>query len=185
MLLKPLSMQFIYDFSKQYNIDPALILAIGKKESNLQNFDRNGQLISRYEPHIYRGFLLVKNGRKLKHPALPGIMPEWIKKHTEEELRMLSTSYGIFQIMGYYYPELGYERIQDLVEDWNVEEICVKKALEFMVKYRGGNFLKALQKNSYTDIAGMWNGAGFRKNNYDIDLEIYHKQIQKVIKNVN
>lgn len=184
-MLKPLSMQFIKEFAKQYNIDPALILAIGKKESNLINTDRNGLIIKRFEPHIYRGFLLVLNGRMLKHPALPGIMPEWIKKHNETELRLMSTSYGIFQIMGYYYPEMGYKSIYDLIEDWNVEEICVKKSLEFMVKYRGGNFIKALQNNDYVNIAKMWNGLGYAKNNYDKDLELYHKEIQKIIKTVN
>lgn len=184
-MLKPLSMQFITDFSKQYGIEPALILAIGKKESNLNNYDKNGLLIKRFEPHIYRGFLLVKKGRLLKHPVLPGIMPEWIKQHNEDELRLLSTSWGIFQIMGYYYPEMGYKTIIDLVEDWNVEEICIKKSLEFIVKYRGGNFLKALQNNDYINIARMWNGLGYARNNYDKDLERYHKEIQQVIKSVN
>lgn len=185
MLLKPLSMQFIFEFGQQYKVDPALILAIGKKESNLKNCDNNGLLIKRFEPHIYRGFILVKKDRLLKHPALPGLMPEWIKKHTEDELRMLSTSYGIFQIMAYYYPELGYKSVRDLVEDWNVEEICVKKSLEFMLKYRGGNFIKALQNNDYENIAKMWNGLGYKRNNYDTDLKKYHTEIQQVIKNVN
>lgn len=189
MLLKPLSMQFIFEFSKQYNIDPALILAIGKKESNLQNYDKNGLLISRFEPHIYRGFLLVWEGKLNRHPLLPGIKADWIRKHKKDELKLLATSYGIFQIMGYWYEWFGYNNlencIKEIINDWMVEEVCVQEFLLFCLKYRDGQFLKALQEKKYLRIALMYNGKGFRKNNYDIDLEIFHRQIQQVIKNVN
>jgi hypothetical protein len=178
-----MSLRLIREFSEQYKIDPALILAIGKKESNLNNVDKDGNLIKRYEPHIYRGFYLVSKGRIPKHPALPGLMSDWIKKHSDKQLEMISTSYGIFQIMGYYYPELGYSKIEDLVEDWSVEEVCVHKSLEFMVKYRGGDFLKALQKNDYETIARLWNGTGFKKNNYDTDLKKYHLELKNFIWN--
>ncbi len=178
-MLRELSKKFIYQFCEQFKIEPALIYAIGKKESNLQLTDKNGQLISRFEKWVYRGFKQVKDGKRLRLSSLPGILPEWIKSHSDDELVKISASWGIFQIMGYYYPEMGYSNISDLIEDWLVEEICVKKSLEFMIRYRGGEFLKALQNKDFHRIALYWNGAGFTKNNYDKDIEKYYNEIKQ------
>lgn len=180
-MLKSLSLEFLIGFAEQYNINPAILLAIAKKESNCNHHDGRGIIQQRFEVHIYNGFLSVLEGKLKRHPSLPGLSSKWIKKHSKSEARLLSTSYGVFQIMGWHYPMLGYDSIGGMLEDWEIEEVHIKDFCLFCIKYNNGKFLKALQELDFERIALMYNGAGYKRNNYDTDLkkffEIYKSNI--------
>lgn len=178
--LKPLSIKFLQDFAKQYNIEFPLLLAIGKKESGLMHC-KDGQLQKRFEPHIYKGFLRVKKGEIEKHPSLPSLSADWIKTHTDDELKNLSTSYGVYQIMGWHYKDLYYQTVGDMVEDWNNEEIHIKDFCLFCIRYYNGKFLEALQKKDFEKIALLYNGKYFRANKYDTDIKKFYLKFKEVL----
>ena len=171
--MKPSLLNIIIEFAGQYKIDWRILYAILMKESNCNGFYENKLIKKRYEDHIHTGFVKVLKGAS-KHPSLPGLSAQWIKSHKEPEFVLLSTSFGIAQIMGYWYPLLNYKSIKDMLDAWIAsEEIQVRDFCLFCVKYNNGRFLAALQKNDFTSIAKQYNGSGYKKHNYDVDLIKY------------
>ncbi|MFZ3035513.1 MAG: N-acetylmuramidase domain-containing protein [Parvibaculum sp.] len=163
------------EFAEQYHFNWKIVYAILLKESNASGFYKNGLIKKRFEEHIYNGFLKVYEGEGLKHPSLPGLKREWILAHTKVQLEFLSTSFGIAQIMGYWYSLLNYKSVNDMIVGWvDSEEIQIRDFCLFCVKYNDGKFLEALQESNYhpslTEIARQYNGSGYKKNNYDADL---------------
>lgn len=174
--MKPELIQILKDFADQYKIDFRILRAILKKESNAAGFYKDGSIKERFEAHIYDGFVKVIDGSN-KHPQLPGLESEWIKTHSIQQIRFLSTSFGIAQIMGYWYPLLNYKNIYDMTDAWKAsEEIQLRDFCLFCLKYNYGKFLIALSKLDYPSIAKQYNGGGYKKNNYDIDLIKYFKE---------
>lgn len=165
------------EFAEQYHFDWRILGAILMKESNQSGFNKNGLIKTRFEKHIYIGFKNVANGTKKRHPSLPGLDPIWIKSHSETQLEFLSTSFGIAQIMGYWYKLLGYETINEMIDAWvDSEEIQIRDFCLFCVRYNDGNFLKALKLLNFQSIAMQYNGRGYAQNNYDKDLHTYFQK---------
>ena len=155
------------EFAGQYNIDPRILVAILNNESEGRGFDKDGNIKTRFEVGIWSSFIVQYNEGK-KNPILPGLSVEWVRSHTKDELRLLATSYGIAQIMGWHYPMLNYNSIGDLVSAWtDLEEIQIIDFCIFCVKYRDGKFLKALQELDFKAISIMYNGLGYLRNDYD------------------
>ena len=179
--MRPELLNIIVEFAGQQKIDWRILFAILNKESNAIGFHSGGAFIKkRFEPHIHKGFLKVFKGVALKHPSLPGLSPQWIRDHKEAELEMLSTSYGIAQIMGYWYPVLKYRTIYEMIEAWTASEtLQVRDFCQFCVKYNDLRFLEALRKLDFVSIAKQYNGGGYKKNNYDTDLQKYFKSANK------
>lgn len=164
------------EFSDQYHLDWKILAAILMKESNQQGYDKNGKLKKRLEKHILSGFRDVKLGIKKLNPHLPGLKAEWIQSHTMDEIVKISTSYGIAQIMGWQYPLLNYDIVDDMIDAWqDSEEIQIRDFCLFCVRYNNGKFLEALKKLNFQSIAKQYNGNGFAKNNYDKDLIRYYQ----------
>ena len=168
MEAKPL--KIIREFAGQYNINWRILYAILMCESNARGLERE-QIKTRFEPHIYSGFATVKDRMMNHHAALPALDAAWIRGHTYTQLRWMSTSWGIAQIMGWHYPMLGYKTIDDMMEAYKAsEELQVRSFCLFCVKYRDGKFLTALKKMDIKAISKMYNGAGYKRNNYDVKL---------------
>jgi len=174
------SLGLVKSFATQYDLDYRIVYAICMTESQGHGV-MHGKIIKRYEPHIYNGFVKVKNGQRKKHPSLPGLETNWIRKHTLTELKLLSTSLGIGQIMGWHYPSLGYESIGAMLKAWMDEEVQLKDMFRFILVYRNGDFFKALQRIDYIEIAKMWNGPGYKKNNYDVKLKKEYDSMPQIV----
>lgn len=168
------SKEILKEFAEQYHLDWRILAAILMKESNQQGYDDKGNLKRRIERHILSGFRDVLLNIKNRHPVLPGLKAEWIRKHDVDELVAMSTSWGIAQIMGWHYPMLKYDKVQDMVDAWQAsEEMQIRDFCLFCVRYNDGKFLDALQKMNFRSIAMQYNGRGYAQNAYDRDLEIY------------
>ena len=166
------------EFAEQYKLDWRILGAILMKESNQEGYDKKAKIKIRFEKHIMSGFRDVLLDIRKRHPSLPGLKADWIKKHTVDELNMLSTSFGIAQIMGYWYDMLGYPTIKEMVDAWQAsEEIQIRDFCLFCVRYNDGKFLTALKLLNYQSIAMQYNGRGYAQNNYDKDLQtLFSKQ---------
>jgi len=165
------------EFASQYRIDWRLLYAILMNESNAQGFDKNGNIKQRFEKHIYNGFKHVFEGFRTKNPHLPGLETAWIKSHNLQQLEYLSTSYGVAQIMGWHYPLLGYNCVENMMQSWiETEEVQIRDFCLFCVRYNNGRFLKALQGFNIQSISMQYNGTGFAKNNYDNKLIKHHRE---------
>ena len=176
--MNEMSKNILKEFAEQYHFDWRILGAILMKESNQIGFyPESGKIKSRFEKHIYIGFKDVLNGLKKRHPSLPGLDSNWIKKHTAEQLEFMSTSYGIAQIMGYWYDLLNYESVEDMIDAWaDSEEIQIRDFCLFCVRYNDGRFLTALKLLNFQSIAMQYNGRGFAQNAYDKDLHNYFQK---------
>ena len=177
--MKPNLLNIVIEFAGQYKIDWRILFAILQKESNANGFDSKESIKKRFEKHIYNGFIKVVDGAA-KHPALPGLDAGWIRSHSKVQLEFLSTSFGIAQIMGYWYQLLNYKSINDMIAAWVAsEEIQIRDFCLFCVKYNDGRFLESLKRLEFASIAKQYNGGGYKKNNYDVDLEKYFKSAKR------
>jgi hypothetical protein len=168
------SKEILKEFAEQYHFDWRILGAILMKESNQEGYDKKAKIKIRFEKHIMFGFRDVLLGVKKRHPSLPGLKPEWIKKHSVDELNMLSTSFGMAQIMGYWYDLLNYPTVKEMVDAWQAsEEIQIRDFCLFCISYNEGRFLTALKLLNYQSIATQYNGRGYAQNNYDKDLQTF------------
>jgi len=162
------------EFANQNDIDWRILAAILMKESNQEGFNNQGKIKLRLERHILSGFRDVILDIKKRHPSLPGLNREWIKKHDADEIRLMSTSWGIAQIMGYWYQLLNYNSVKEMVDAWSAsEEIQIRDFCLFCVRFNDGRFLKALIKQNLQSVAMQYNGKGYAQNSYDKDLQTY------------
>ena len=173
-------LEAIKKFAAENDIDHLILLAILNNESNLKGFYNSGIIKSRYEKHIHLGFFMTYNGQYQRHPQLPAFDIAWVRKHTLQDLIILSTSYGIAQIMGYHYQTLGYDTPKDLLNKWsNSETEQIKDFLRFITLFRGGKFLSALKDGDTRRVSRYYNGSGYKQNHYEEKLIAYINEHKK------
>ena len=154
-------------FAINNGIDNRILLAILNNESNQKGFYKNDRIKSRFEKHIFYEFTLVYIGKHSKHKYLPKFDTDWVRKYSLDDLELLSTSWGIAQIMGYHYETIHYWSVQGMVEQWRLSEnMQITDFINFCTVYRNGKFMKALQDSDIESISKMYNGGGYKKNRY-------------------
>ena len=179
-----MELELIKKLSANNELDWKTLYAILMCESNTKDnpgsgFWSSGKIKQRFESHIYDSFIHQKKFY-VKNKILPGLSRDWICKHTNKQLKLMATSFGIAQIMGWHYPELGYESIEDMVNDYkNSDEKQIISFFKFIKIYRGGRFFQVLRNSAggknFRKIAKYYNGAGYRKNRYHIKLKTYYE----------
>ena len=120
-------------------------------------------LATRFEPSVYEGAMLVKDGHSSKN--FPGFeenstLARFIKTSTNDEVRMFCSSWGLGQIMGYQY-----------LQHWTVplEEythLTLEEALYFMAKYAQLGFQYA---TSFEELLHWWNTGSTTGKTYSAD----------------
>lgn len=84
---------------------------------------------------------------------------------------MLSTSWGLFQIMGFNHKQAGFSNVQDYVNAMFESE---KKQLEAFASYvkndSDQSLHRALVTQSWASFANEYNGPAYKKNLYDTKL---------------
>lgn len=93
---------------------------------------------SRFEEHIYERLKQVRD-KKLKR--LETIKPKHLRGMSNEQLHVLASSWGPFQIMGY----------KSLQMKINVKELNGKKAVYWGMKWINDEYGKLLRKKRYKD----------------------------------
>jgi len=81
---------------------------------------------------------------------------------------LLSTSWGIGQVMGYNAGIAGYRRVEDMVEDMCATENAQIRAMARFIK--ANRLDGALRTHDWPRFAAGYNGPNFRINNYDTRL---------------
>ena len=78
---------------------------------------------------------------------------------------MLSTSCGKYQLLGTNYRKAGFDRIERMFHASEVEQDSA-----FMRFIRTQNIAHLLHARKWKQFARCYNGAGYRKNRYDVKL---------------
>lgn len=153
----------IEDLAAQYEIDPALALAIVEVESSGAGFD-DGRLVIRYEPHVFKKRTGVtveaKRGgatRKVRQDKEYDNLARAMAVNREEALR--SISMGASQIMGFNAEVIGYDTVEDQWADFNAREAAHYEGL-FAFIAANPKLLEAARTADYENIARYYNGSG-------------------------
>lgn len=92
-----------------------------------------------------------------------------IKAHeSKPEPALMSTSWGLFQIMGFNYAKVGYGSVVDFVNAMAGSERAQLQAFVAFIRTTG--LADELRKHDWAAFAKAYNGAGYKANKYDTKL---------------
>lgn len=158
----------------------AEIRTLAAVESNGKGFLDDGRVTIRFEPHIFS----ARTGSKFdkSHPELS--YPEWnpsIPRSTEHAWELfkaacslnanaavLSTSWGMFQVMGFNFASCGVNNLRSFVAAMERSE---DSQLDLTVTYLLTSGLDdELREHRWEDLARLYNGKLYKRNQYDTKL---------------
>lgn len=191
---KKLTDDQIITAAKKLNIEPAMIKAFAEVESAGNGFLNDGRPKILFEGHIFYK-LLIKYGfnpmqyekgneevlyEKWDKSKYFGGEYEYVRlekaKKINEEIALMSASWGMFQIMGFNYRLCEYVTINDFVLDMYKNEEKHLQAVMLFLKNRG--IIDHLMKKAFSFIALDYNGPRFYENKYHEKLKTaYEKYI--------
>jgi hypothetical protein len=161
--------------------DEAAVHAVMAVESRGYGFNPDGSPVTLFEGHKFSKF--TKGRYDLTHPHLS--YPNWSRqfygKTWEDEQKRLhealnlayfealkSTSWGLFQIMGFNYGACGFANIETFVHAMKESEKRHLEAFVELIKEWG--LADELQEHRWADFARKYNGTQYKVNRYDVKL---------------
>jgi len=90
----------------------------------------------------------------------------------DRDAALQSASWGIGQVMGFNYKIAGYASIDAMTADMVKDENSQLRAMANFIK--GNGLAGALQRQNWVSFARGYNGADFKKNEYDTRLAAAH-----------
>ena len=92
-----------------------------------------------------------------------------------EDAALASASWGVGQVMGEHWQDLGYDSIQHFVGEMCASEGGQLKAMsQFIQKNR---LAAPLARGDWTDFARSYNGPAFEQNQYDLKLKQHYEKL--------
>lgn len=171
--------------AERLGVPVASVLAVNEVESNGNGFLQDGRVVILFERHVfYKRLALAKmDVKKLaeQHPKIvsqqaggyAGGSGEYIRLaqataiHAQAALE--SCSWGLFQIMGYHWQDLGYNSIEHFLEQMHSGECAQLEAFCRFIE-ADANLLKALKNQQWAAFAKRYNGPAYERNLYDVKL---------------
>lgn len=172
--------------AKRLRCEVAAIKAFGEVESKRAAFDDNGFPTILFERHKFYEY--ARNRKELfqRHPDLCNPVPGGYGKYADQkpkfdrafaldpEAAMMACSWGMFQVMGFNWRDLGYASIDAFVDLMKSGEAA---HLESFVRYIMVNHLAdELRALDWDTLALRYNGPDYRKNRYHIKLPAAYKK---------
>jgi len=141
----------IYYATSGTEIPPEYLAAL----ISLESYPPGNWNSERFEPKVYERLL------KLKKEGIPfGNIPrEKILSLTDEELKKLSTSYGLTQIMGYHCLDLG----------CSIEDLKSKDHLLWSIEYIRKHYLKYIKTKQWENCFRIHNTGNPFGKTYNMD----------------
>lgn len=198
--MRQITDQYIINRANDLKIDPALLLAVDKKESRGSGFIESegpykGELKILFERHHFSRFTNRKFDRT--HPSISGTRGGYLGGHREfarlmaaielnPTAALMSASWGRYQIMGFNFSVCGYDRVQSMVNDfYRGEDRQFEGFINFLTRTRSGgdSLLNHLRDKKWALFARGYNGPRFKENNYDTDLaKLYNSEKRRIAK---
>ena len=173
-------------------ISPASMKAVATVEAGGRGFLSDGRAKILFEGHIFWKQLIAVgiNPKPLASSHRTILYEKWTKsfyKGGSAEYDRLneaaaihsdaahsSTSWGMFQIMGFHWRILGYSSIKDFVRAQQKSEV---EHLDAFCKFiKSHKLTLALQNKDWAKFALRYNGAGFALNHYDDKLKLAYSK---------
>ncbi len=183
----------------------AAIKAVSQIESGKSGFLPSGRPKILFEGHFFYRFLSQHGKAALAAKEFPTVCyTRWTKAHylggereydrlrvaleackkygVPESAALRSASWGRYQIMGDNYQKAGFDTVYSFVEGMFLGE---KHHLNAFCKYLINTFLDdELRALDFARFAYGYNGAGYKKNNYDVLMRDAYLKFKKAEKSI-
>ncbi|WP_191905976.1 N-acetylmuramidase domain-containing protein [Nitrincola iocasae] len=181
-------------------VDPAAVYAVKEIESRGNGFLPGGRVAILYERHIMRRRLLANGfNRKevinlsTRYPVLVnqktggyrGLNAEHFRLKNAQQIHspsaLESCSWGLFQIMGFHWQNLGFDSVEDFVA---LQRTSEANQLGTFVRFIQADppLWEALKAQDWAAFARRYNGPGYKKNHYDTRLaEAYARHQERAV----
>jgi hypothetical protein len=189
--MRKLTDQDIRDLALEQGYEYAELKAFIMVESSGTGFDKLGNLMIQFEPHVFAKWLeifdvehtltkSVRDGRTtykiiacIKGTMEPIELTNGVEVQSkelaaydvalkiDERAAKLSTSWGLPQILGEGYDLAGYASAQAMIDDFRENEVNQVRAMCTFLDKKG--IRKYLQNGDWYNVARLYNGAGFIK----------------------
>ncbi len=182
-------------FAEKYQLEPAQIKAVHEVESNGRGFS-NGRLKILFEGHVFwkelrkRGInptALRSGNENILYPSYFSPNPFYREnqyqrlnkaKAIHEEAALCASSWGLFQIMGYHYADMGFASAADMITYLEQGEAA---HLEIFGRFlQKNNILDALRASRWADFARKYNGSSYKSNRYDTKLQTAYLKFKRL-----
>ena len=189
---KLLSEQDLIDFASEYQLELAVIKAVNEIESSGKGFLIDGRPKILFEGHVFWKELTRRNIDPQQYASTANqdiLYEKWTRKfylggqreydRLQKAIRLIpgmnlsdaanaSSSWGVFQIMGFNAIALGYESIDSFVGKMYMDE---REHLEAFGQFlRKNDLIRPLQTKNWETFAYRYNGEGYKANKYDEKL---------------
>lgn len=174
------------EVAAELGCDIATVKAVYEVESRGVGFLEDGRPVILFEGHVFwrelkkRGIdpqQFVAENQDILYPHWNSAYYSGRKKQyvrlekamaIHEEAALCSASWGLFQIMGYHGPDIGYSSVQAFVD---AQYESARNHLEaFMGFVKANNLSSYLIERDWAGFARRYNGPGYGKNKYDVKL---------------
>ena len=143
--------------AKTYNLSVITSLAVFQVESKRAYDPTTGLLIIRFEPHIFKRY----TGRDVHAPHKKQ-SNEWQSLATayeiDAEAALLSTSYGLPQLMGFNWKVTPFDSVHSMVAAF--QNSCEAQIMGFFEFVAHNNLIDAIQNQHWTQFVSGYNGPG-------------------------
>ena len=183
---------YVVDKAKKMGIEPAALFAVIEKESA----GITGSLINgsfeptiRYEGHYFDKLCKASVRESARQAGVSSPKAGVIKNPKSQANRWallmravrfdpaaayMSCSWGVGQVMGSHWRALGFASVNDLV---SMARSGFQGQVDLMVRFiEVNNLVSKLKALDWSGYSRIYNGANYRKNNYDTDLERLYKK---------
>lgn len=173
--------------AKELGVDVASVKAVVEVESRGKGFLDSGEPVILFERHVFNRRLRNKNIIIRDRPDLINPTAGGYKGGAAEHVRLQqavlvdreaaleSASWGLFQIMGYHWKDLGYASLQSFINAMYKDEPAHLDAFVKFIK-ANKNIHTALKVRNWENFASGYNGPAYKRNRYDEKLSAAYKK---------
>lgn len=160
----------IIELAGEFGFDPKAVKALIAVECSGHGFDpTTGKIVIQFEPVYFHRYT-----RRMIHNGVEGQAKEWEAFNEAFAIHptyaMMSTSWGMGQVMGNNFPNLGFKTVDEMVDFCKESERNqVWCALKYIESRR--SLKEAFKALNWPVVAYYYNGEGYKKNNYDYKLK--------------
>lgn len=157
-----------------FNLDSYFTYAVAMIESNGRGYRNNGFPIIRFEKHVFIKYLKKNKAtqqliRKAENIRGSGWDAYQAALKIDSTHAKLSTSFGMFQIMGFNHAVVGYNTVDEFVAA--MEESVENQIVAFCIFVMANHLQNAIKNKKFADFATKYNGPNYLMNSYDTKLE--------------
>jgi hypothetical protein len=172
--------QQIVSLSEEFGVDWKIVQAFLMTEGSGRGFSKDGKIKIQFEPHVFRKYTGITIVNKVDVQSKEYEAYEKAYK-LDPDAAMLSTSWGIMQVMGYNHKSCGYDAVTKMVGEMKLAEFYqVKAGLTFIKNFP--KLMDALKVKDWKTVARLYNGPDYAshqdpKLHYDYKLKHNYEKI--------